>query len=561
MYVARFLANEGAGCYNCGMKIEKGQTVKVKINDISDQGQGIGHADGFTVFVNGAMPGDYVEAELTNVKKRYGFARIKNMLELSCDRRESPCPYSEECGGCVFMGYDYDAELRIKAAQVADKLKRLGGIDDPVINDIVGMGDPFRYRNKAVFQVGLSDDGCVSVGFNRQRTHDVIDCSDCIIQSPAAKAAADALREYLRNSNSGKPVRNMTVKTAFGTGEVMVVIGTDGGELQDIEYLVELMDEAVYETGYSLESLYVDDGYGAGKSQKRGKGGKNSKKLPEPQLIAGNRVINEQAGDLKFEISPRSFYQVNPVMMEALYDIVRGYVTGRFGVRTGTESGTADEDILDFCVKEEGQDKKGGTILDLYCGAGTIGLWCLERDAHLDERSDYFVLGIETEKQAVLDANRNAVINGVVNARYICDKAETALPELVLSSSDDQSRVDADGSSDNSGPRKLLYDEELYQAAKDAKVAIVDPPRSGCHRDLLDSLIRTAPEKIVYVSCDPATLARDIKILCGQGYRFEEATPVDMFPHTGHVETVVLLSHQKSTEYINEQHPEKNDHT
>ncbi len=455
---------------------EKGQIVTVEIVDMSDKGQGIGKADGFTVFASGALPGDRAEVELTKVKKRFAMGRIVELTRPSPSRIESPCPYSAECGGCDYLEFDYSAQLELKRSQVAARLERLGGISEPALSETMGMEEPWRYRNKAVLKV--DKDG--SIGFAKRGSRDIVDCSDCLLQMPPVGAAISALRDFM---NTGKlkqneKIKSATVRTAFGTGEVMVILETESdqrGMLSEIETLAQLLDDAVYESGYSLESIYIDNG------------GKR------PELIAGKPTIDEEIGGVKFEISPRSFYQVNPIMMEKLYDKVLKYA-----------------------------DLKGGeTILDLYCGAGTIGLWMIKKVMS----TGAFALGIETEPQAILDANRNAVINGVVGARYILGKSEEVMPGLL----DGEER----------------YDPDLCERAKKADVAIVDPPRAGCTPELLDALIEVSPGRIVYVSCDPATLARDIAILREGGYEFIEGTPVDMFPHTCHVETVCLLSQRK----------------
>ena len=501
---------------------EKGQEYKVRIEDISDQGQGIGHIDGFTVFVSGALPGDLVMAELTKVKKRFALARMTELVEASPGRTEPACEYSGECGGCAFMEYEYAAQLELKRKQVRDKLIRLGGLEEPLVHETIGMDGaaeqapegiegPWRYRNKAVLQVDV--DG--SIGFFRPRSKDVVDCADCLIQMTPVAAAAAALREFLNTGGlkKGEKIKSMTVRTAPGTGEVMVSIDTK--QLYEIERLAQLLDDEIYEAGYSLESIYIDDG------------GK------KPELIAGKQTIDEELSGIRFEISPRSFYQVNPVMMEKLYDIAAEYA-----------------DV-----------KEGETVLDLYCGAGSIGLWLVKRFREKNNapiEDEPFVLGIETEPQAILDANRNAVINGIVNARYIMGKAEEVLPELVSIGKDREYGKTTDkeespaGDGDNTlNDRKYpdsKYDDDLIDAANRATTAIIDPPRSGCRPELIEAVVKAAPERIVYVSCDPATLARDVKILSECGYEFVEATPVDMFPHTGHVECVCLMSQMSQFE-------------
>ena len=297
-------------------------------------------------------------------------------------------------------------------------------------------------------------------------------------------------------------MRHMIVRTAFSTGEVMVILVINGKGIPNMNKLVEMLDDAIYESGYSLESVILSIKKEAGRDAKgknqisRGRGGDVLGE--ENMAAAGKPVIEDRIGNLKFEISPQSFYQVNPVQTERLYDKVREYCTAAY------------------------EKDRSPVILDLYCGVGSIGLYC----ADIAE----YVIGIESVKAAVLDANRNAVINGIVNARYICGYAEEILP------------LYAQGE-DEEGCGEL--DDDLKGIIAKADIVILDPPRAGCRKELLEAVINIAPERIVYVSCDPATMARDIKILCEEGYDFIEATPVDMFPNTDSVETVVLLSKTK----------------
>lgn len=463
--------------------IEKGQSYELTIEDMSTDGQGIGRIEGMAVFVDGAVIGDEIKAELTKLKKNYAFGRLTEIIEPSPHRVESSCGYSGNCGGCSLQSMRYEAQLEWKQKMIRDKLSRIGGIEDPVVHDTIGMDEPRRYRNKAQFPVGEANGaaGAAAVGFYQAKSHQVVNCEECLIQSEPAEQLAKALREYMKTDHisaydekTGKGlIRHLVVKTAFGTGEVMAILVINGKGLPNGEKLVYMMDDAIAELGpdpvtgveYSLESVIINI---------------NKKKTSEIMgedciTLAGKPTILEQAGKLNFEISPLSFYQVNPVQMVKLYDKALEYA----GL-TGKE-----------------------TVLDLYCGVGTMGLYCASNAKK--------VIGIESVKSAVLDANRNAVINGIVNAEFICGRAEEELPKL------------------------------LEQGIK-AEVVILDPPRSGCDPVLLEAVAETKPDRIVYVSCDPATLARDIKILGEKGYRFVEAQPVDMFPHTGHVETVVLMS-------------------
>ena len=507
--------------------MEKGQVLEFTIEDMSGEGKGIGKADGFAVFVDGAVVGDRVRVQLQKVKKRYGFGRLIEIKEKSPDRIENFCPQQGECGGCPYGQLSYAAQLALKEKQVRDKLERLGGLAAPLVRPIIAMeGEPFRYRNKAGMAVStgglITEKGGIArpvheprVGFFGARSHEVADCSDCMLQSEPAVAAAEALRQFMTEDHitSYDPrwekglMRHMIVRTAAGTGEVMVILVINGKSIPNAQKLVDILDEAiynvpVYEEGplagveFNLESVVINVN--------------RSKNLDGPILgeecitLAGKPTITEEVDGMKFEISPLSFYQVNREQMIKLYGKVLEYA-----------------------------DLKGGeTVLDLYCGVGTIGLFCArEMQRREAEKADEGravqqgqVIGIESVKGAVIDANRNATINGIVNARYVCGKAEEELPKMM-------------------GMADTEDGKEPAIRISQADVAILDPPRAGCDERLLAAVVKAEPSKIVYVSCDPATLARDIKWLAEHGYEFREATPCDMFPWTGHVETVCLLSH------------------
>ena len=575
--------------------MEKGNIVEVRIEDMSGEGQGIGKtADGFVVFVPGAVAGDVVRAELTKVKKSYGFARLLDVLEESPDRTdEFDCEFFENgCGGCQFGRLRYGAQLALKESQVRSRLERIACLQDPVIRPIIGMDDedndgsgPYRYRNKAQFPVstggiitrkgGIVENlGDPAVGFFRAKSHEVVDCGDCYLQSLPAMAAADALRRFMEEDHitAWDPkwekglIRHLIVKTGFYTGEVMVVIVINGNGIPNVQKLVEMLDDAIYDVGYSLESVVVNikkgeagagggAGAGAGGKKRGSRSGGGSKAARRPKagagpdimgdknvVVAGKPVIIDRVGDLEFEISPMSFYQVNPVQMKRLYDKVREYCgfdtdAGQAGNAAAAE--VQADGIMDGAGQQDNEDKP--VVLDLYCGIGTIGLYCAD--------AAKAVVGIESVKEAVIDANRNAVINNIVNVRYICGKAEEILPQYMkaaqsIESSENvdsaertENTVNADGA-DNPG----RIDPELAVLIHSAEIAILDPPRAGCRPELLEAVANSGVDRIVYISCDAATLARDIKLLGDLGYRFIEATPVDMFPWTGHVETVALLS-------------------
>ena len=583
--------------------MEKGNIVEIRIEDMSGEGQGIGKtAGGFVVFVPGAVAGDVVRAELTKVKKNYGFARLLDVLEESPDRTdEFDCEFFENgCGGCQFGRLRYGAQLALKESQVRSRLERIACLQDPVIRPIIGMDDedndgsgPYRYRNKAQFPVstggiitrkgGIVENlGDPAVGFFRAKSHEVVDCGDCYLQSLPAMAAADALRRFMEEDHitAWDPkwekglIRHLIVKTGFYTGEVMVVIVINGNGIPNVQKLVEMLDDAIYDVGYSLESVVVNikkgeagagggAGAGAGGKKRGSRSGGGSKAARRPKagagpdimgdknvVVAGKPVIIDRIGGLEFEISPMSFYQVNPVQMKRLYDKVREYCgfdtdAGQAGNAAAAE--VQADGIMDGAGQQDNEDKP--VVLDLYCGIGTIGLYCAD--------AAKAVVGIESVKEAVIDANRNAVINNIVNVRYICGKAEEILPQYMkaaqsIESSENvdsaertENTVNADGA-DNPG----RIDPELAVLIHSAEIAILDPPRAGCRPELLEAVANSGVDRIVYISCDAATLARDIKLLGDLGYRFIEATPVDMFPWTGHVETVVQLVRKKPDTYI-----------
>ena len=466
--------------------LDKGGRYEVKIIDVGSNGEGIGKIEEIAVFIPGAITGDKILAEVVQIKKNFAKGKMVNLLSPSMNRTEPLCPYADACGGCSFQSMNYLAQAAVKKKWITDCLIRIGGIENPHVQDVITMDDPWRYRNKVQFAVGRisgnekKQRGC-DIGFYKKGTHDVINFQTCMLQAEPVEAVARAVREYVKESKlpiydqkTGTGVlRGLMVKTAFGTGEIMVVIIASLRRIPETKLLAEKIQDAIEtlsagtpEEGgtYSFESLILNV---------------NADKGPvsmgrENITLAGKPTIMDRLMGLDFEISPHSFYQINPSQTERLYGKVREYA--------------------DLSGKE--------TVLDLYCGVGTIGLLLAQKAGR--------VIGIETAKSAVIDANRNAVINGIVNAEFICGKAEEKLPELIGQG------IQAD-------------------------LVVLDPPRAGCNPALLTAVAEAGPRRIVYVSCDPATLARDIKILTQTGYRFVEAQPVDMFPHTGHVECVILM--------------------
>ena len=473
----------------------------LRIRDVTEEGSGVGRApDGMAVFVPGALPGDVVTCRLTKVKKRFAQAELCAIEEPSPDRLETFCPYDADCGGCPCGRLRYEAQLALGQQHVRDVLTRIAGIEEPVVRETLGMPDaldgegpaPVRCRNKAVLQVGRGADGAPLVGFYARKTHRIVDCTDCLLQAEPAAAAAEALRAFLREEDL--PVTGMTVRSSR-EHEVMIILtlprAAQGSEDREaaLERLVVLLDDAVTDEVWSLESVWLEE-----------TGGKS--KLPRMTRLAGSAVLRDWIGELALEVSPTAFLQVNPVQTERLYDKAAEYA------------------VL----------APGSHVLDLYCGVGSIGLYLAKK-----MQDSIHLIGIEENPEAIRDANRNAVINGLVNARFFAGRAEEVLPELLQKQA---------GSEEGALPPADLAKTD---------VVILDPPRAGCDETLLTAAASLAPERIVYISCEPATLARDINYLAAQGYALVEATPADMFPHTGRIETVVQLINQnaKAKHHVN----------
>ncbi len=465
--------------------LNKGEKYRIEIVDLGQGGEGIGRADGMAVFVKDAIPGDICDVEITKVKKSFAFGKIFEIIEPSKYRITPACPHVRECGGCSMGSISYEGQLAIKQNQIKSVLKRIGGIENPNVREIIGMEYPYYYRNNGQFPIGGSSEE-PAIGFYRPRSHEVVNCEDCLLQSEPAVTVAQVIREYIKeygvtvyNEKTGKgALRHLIVRNAEGTGEVMVILVINKGKIPEQEELTEWLREAVdgiepdEKTGikWKLRSLVLNVN-----QNKPGGSLLGEKNL----FIYGQERILDNFDGIEYLISPRSFYQVNTKMAKVLYGKVMEYAQ-----LTGNE-----------------------TVFDLYCGVGTISLYLASKAKR--------VIGIESVKEAVLDANRNAIKNGTVNAVFTCGKAEEVLPEMVLK-----------------GTR--------------AHVAVLDPPRSGCDERLLKAVADAGVDRIVYVSCNPSTLARDVKILGELGYEFIEAQATDLFGWTVHCECVCLLSRIKS---------------
>ncbi len=464
------------------MKYEKDDSVTLVIEDMGSDGEGIGKIDGFAFFVKDALIGDKVEAKVMKVKKGYAYARLMRIVSPSPNRTEPECPYHKQCGGCQIQALDYSAQLLYKEKKVRNNLMRIGGFSekllDSVMEPIVGMEHPYHYRNKAQFPIGTDKNGEIVTGFYAGRTHTIIPNTDCVLGISENRDILEIFINYMKRCNV-KPydettgtglVRHVLIRKGFTTGEIMVCAVINGEHLPQEDRLVEALRKI---EGMASISINI-----------------NTEKT---NVIMGGRcrtiwgsdtisdVIHMRDGEgITFAISPLSFYQVNPIQTERLYGIALDYA----GL-TGTE-----------------------TVWDLYCGIGTISLFMAKRAKQ--------VYGVEIVEQAILDARRNAVRNGIDNASFYVGKAEEVLPGL--------------------------YEKEgIY-----ADVICVDPPRKGCDSACLETICKMMPDRIVYVSCDSATLARDLKYLCANGYELRCARAVDLFGHTVHVEVACCLQRKDS---------------
>lgn len=467
--------------------LRSGQMLELQIDGMGHDGEGVGRAQGFTLFVPAAIPGDRVLAVVKQVKKNYGFAEVVKLINPSPDRVMPKCGVFDRCGGCALQHMDYQAQLRWKKQRVVDALQRIGGFSDPVVHETIGMAQPLRYRNKGQYPVALSGEQLVA-GFFAKGSHNVVACQDCLIQHPLnnriVKEASRLAKEFgldAYNEQTGQGfLRHILIKTGFQSGEAFCVLVTNGRDFP--------------EGDGSAKAPNLD--------RKRRGGAEFGRRLQQavPELVGVVQNINTQKANvilgeesitlwgrdalidelcgLQFKISARSFFQVNPLQTAVLYNKALEYAA-----LNGTE-----------------------TVLDLYCGIGTISLLLAGRSRR--------VIGVEYVEDAVVDARNNAEMNGIRNVDFYAGDAGTVL-------------------------------ENLAGEGINFDVAVLDPPRAGCDAKVLRILANLKVPRIVYVSCNPASLARDLKLLAERGYQLKEAQPVDMFPQTSHVEAIILLQRQK----------------
>ena len=468
--------------------MNKNDIVTVEITDIGVSGEGIGHVDGYTLFIKDAVIGDVVEAKVMKAKKNYGYARLMKVITPSEYRVEPKCAFARRCGGCQIQEMSYDRQLVFKDQKIRGNLERIGGFTkdqiDTVMQPVVGMEHPFGYRNKAQFPFGTDKEGNPITGFYAGRTHDIIANTDCALGVEQNKEILKTILQYMRENKiksydekTGKGlIRHALIRYGFKTKEIMVCLVINGKKLPKAERLIEKLIQIEGMTSITISPNTRRDNVIMGDSY---------------EILWGQGYITDYIGNVKYQISPLSFYQVNPVQTEKLYGLALEYA-----------------------------DLKGDeTVWDLYCGIGTISLFLAQKAKQ--------VYGVEIVPQAIDDAKENAKINAIDNAEFFVGKAEEVLPEYYAE-----------------------YEREHNGETAHADVIVVDPPRKGCDETLLETIVKMQPEKVVYVSCDSATLARDLKYLCANGYEIKMCRGVDQFPQSVHVETVVLLSQQKPDDTI-----------
>ena len=541
---------------------KKNDVFTVKIEDIGNGGEGIGRAGGYTLFVKDAVIGDVVRCKVMKAKKKYAYAKLEEIVVPSDVRVEPVCKYHRQCGGCQIQAMDYRAQLAYKEKKVKNDLVRIGGFAEELVEQVtepvIGMENAYRYRNKAQFPVGTDKEGNLIAGFYAGRTHDIIANTDCPLGPPENQAILDAVLSYMRENDvsayresTGEGlVRHVLIRTGFASGEIMVCLVINGKKLPAEEKLVEKLTEIDLKGGSAGEAVSADGGgnftdsggqsaardelsdnvygqtardEGRGTPRKRIVSISVSINREKTNVIMGHeirvlwgsgwiedslRVLNsadfgraglvddectESEERITFRISPLSFYQVNPRQTEKLYSLALEYA----GL-TGQE-----------------------TVWDLYCGIGTISLFMAKRARK--------VYGVEVIPQAVEDAKENARRNEITNVEFFAGKAEEVLPGFYKGNSGSNSLETVDVSAD----KQMRHPD----------VIVVDPPRKGCDEKCMETMLAMQPERIVYVSCDPATLARDLKVLCGGGYELRRVRAVDQFGQTGHVEVIIMMQY------------------
>ncbi|MDQ0176047.1 23S rRNA (uracil(1939)-C(5))-methyltransferase RlmD [Bacillus chungangensis] len=448
--------------------VQKNEMLEVHFEDVTHDGSGVAKVDGYPIFVPNGLSGEKAKIKVTKVNKNYGFGRLMEILSASPNRVEAPCPIYYQCGGCQLQHFSYEGQLKAKEKQVRDVLERIGKLENVTVHPVLGMEDPWRYRNKAQVPVGEEAGRLVS-GFYQARSHRIINMEACLIQHEQNDTAIQIVKDicqrydisaYKEETNKGI-LRHVMTRYGYTTEDMMIVLVTRTPELPHRKQIVKEIVESIPAVKAIVQNI-------------------NPKQTnvifgEKTKVLWGSEVIYDYIGDIKFAISARSFYQVNPKQTKILYEKALEYAA-----LSGEE-----------------------TVIDAYCGIGTISLFLAKKAKK--------VYGVEIVPEAIADANRNAQLNGIENVVFEVGKAEQVIPQW-------------------------------YKEGVQADVLVVDPPRKGCDEALLDTILDMKPERVVYVSCNPATLARDLRILEDGGYKTLEVQPVDMFPHTGHVECVALIT-------------------
>ena len=449
--------------------LKNNDIIEVEITDLTKDAMGVGHYDGLAVFVANAVPGDIVNAKITKVKPTLAYAQISSFNRKSSERQTPPCPAFDSCGGCQLMHMKYEAQINLKKKFIFDALTRIGNVPENIKIDMISAVSPLNYRNKMVFPIGNDKKGSPVCGFYKIKSHDIVPLNDCPLGIVKNDKIIKTILEYMNkykitvyDEKTGKGLlRRLFIRHGINKNETMVVISANA---KSIPHEREITD-SLLNAEKSIKSIILNI---------------NTKQTnlvlgSDNKVLWGNPVIHDTLCGFEYEISPHSFFQINPAQTEKLYDKAIEYA-----------------DI-----------QKDETVLDLYCGIGTISLAASKYAKN--------VVGVEIVPEAIENAKKNALKNNITNCTFLAGKAEDIAPKLIK---------------DNLSPQKV----------------ILDPPRKGSDEKTLAAICSTSPKSIVYVSCNPATLARDIKFVSELGYKVEKVTGVDMFPNTIHVECVVLMS-------------------
>lgn len=447
--------------------VEKNKTYEIEITGMGYSGEGVGRIENFTVFIPGSIKSEKVQAKISEVKKNFARAKLLKVIEPSPLRVVPMCSAYESCGGCQIQHISYGGQLEFKKQRVVDNIERIGKIDGSIVKDVIGMKNPERYRNKVQLPVGGT---CKDprIGFYAAGTHDIADINECIIEHEEADKIIGIVRDWIKKykiepydeASGCGTLRHIMVRKGFKTGDIMVVIVTKTNDVKHMDALCDELLSSIKNIKSIVQNINPD--------KTNVVLGRNN------NVLYGSGNITDYVGPFKFNISPLSFFQVNPVQTEVLYNKVMD-----FAGLTGNE-----------------------TVFDAYCGTGTISLFLSQKAKK--------VYGVEIVEDAIKNAKVNASVNNVHNVEFICGESEKVIPDMI------ENGIKAD-------------------------VVVVDPPRKGCAEELLSAISSMQPSRIVYVSCDPGTLSRDLAFLESHGYKTIEVQPVDMFPNTAHVECVAMI--------------------